>query len=78
MIDYQLCDGNGYVVDSGQIFIDKALGTGDKFTDDSLTIYDLIPGETYVLTFQDGAWQMKKKDKSSQPVCWQNDTVENK
>ncbi len=51
MIDYQLCDGNGYVVDSGQIFIDKALGTGDKFTDDSLTIYDLIPGETYVLTF---------------------------
>ena len=56
MIDYQLCDGNGYVVDSGQIFIDKALGTGDKFTDDSLTIYDLIPGETYVLTFQDGAW----------------------
>ena len=24
--------------------------------DDSLTIYDLIPGETYVLTFQDGAW----------------------
>ena len=46
--------------------------------DNSLTIYDLIPGETYVLTFQDGAWQMKKKDKSSQPVCWQNDTVENK
>ena len=56
MIDYQLCDGNGYVVDSGQILIDKALGTGDKFTDDSLTIYDLIPGETYVLTFQDGEW----------------------
>ena len=56
MIDYQLCDGNGYVVDSGQIFIDKALGTGDKFTDDSLTIYDLIPGEEYVLTFQDSAW----------------------
>lgn len=24
--------------------------------EDSLTIYDLIPGETYVLTFQDGAW----------------------
>ncbi len=56
MIGYQLCDSNGYVVDSGQIFIDKTLGSGDKFSDDSLTIYDLIPGETYVLTFQDGVW----------------------
>ena len=56
MVGYQLCDSNGYVVDSGQIFIDKALGAGDKFSDDSLMIYDLVPGETYVLTFQDSAW----------------------
>ena len=56
MMGYQLRDSDGYVVDSGEVIIDKTLGTGDKFTDDSLTIYDLIPGEEYVLTFQDSAW----------------------
>lgn len=45
-------DSDGYVVDSGEVIIDKTLGKGDKFQDDSLMIFDLVPGEEYVLTFQ--------------------------
>lgn len=56
MMGYQLRDSDGYVVDSGEVIIDKTLGKGDKFQDDSLMIFDLVPGEEYVLTFQDSAW----------------------
>lgn len=30
--------------------------SGDKFKDDSLTIYDLMPGETYTLQLLDYGW----------------------
>lgn len=53
MIGYQLCNHEGYVVDTGQILISKSLGVGDKFKDDSLTLYDLVPGEEYTLTLKD-------------------------
>ena len=56
MVGYQLRDSDGYVVDSGEVIIDKTLGKGDKFQDDSLMIFDLVPGEEYVLTFQDSEW----------------------
>jgi len=49
MNSYKLLDDAGYIVDSGDIFLD-ALNAGDKFKDNSVTLDELIPGETY--TFQ--------------------------
>ena len=46
-ISYKLYDSAGYVVDSGQIYL-SSLGAGDKFKDDSVVIYDVVPGESYV------------------------------
>lgn len=36
------------MVDSGSIYL-NSLNQGDKFKDESIIIYDLIPGETYTL-----------------------------
>lgn len=47
-INYKLYDNEGYMVTSGRIYLDS-LGKGDKFKDDSVVIYDIIPGETYRL-----------------------------
>lgn len=48
IISYKLYDNEGYMVTSGNIYLDS-LGKGDKFRDDSIVIYDIIPGETYRL-----------------------------
>lgn len=48
MISYKLYDSDGYMVYSGNIYLD-ALSVGDKFKDDSIVIYDITPGETYTL-----------------------------
>ncbi len=48
---YRLLDSEGYLVDSGQVMLDPSLKVGDKFKDDSLTVYDLTPGESYTLEF---------------------------
>lgn len=50
MISYKLYDSEGYVVESGNIFL-SSLGKGDKFNDDSIVIYDITPGESYTLKF---------------------------
>lgn len=50
IISYKLYDSADYMVDSGNIFL-KDLTAGDKFKDDSITIYDTKPGETYTLKF---------------------------
>ena len=47
MISYKLFDSAGYMIDSGDIYL-SALSAGDKFKDDSVVIYDIVPGETYV------------------------------
>ena len=47
--NYKLLDSEGYVVQTGEIFLDY-LNAGDRFRDDSVFIYDITPGETY--TFQ--------------------------
>lgn len=49
MIGYKLYDSAGYLVDSGNIYL-SSLNVGDKFKDDSVTIYDVTPGESF--TFQ--------------------------
>ena len=49
VISYKLYDSAGYMVDSGNIYL-SSLSAGDRFKDDSVVIYDVIPGESY--TFQ--------------------------
>lgn len=44
--DYKLLDSEGYVVESGTIYL-GSLSAGDKFRDESVVIYDIDPGETY-------------------------------
>lgn len=48
IISYKLYDDDGYMVDSGNIYL-SALSKGDKFKDNSLVIYDVTPGTTYTL-----------------------------
>ena len=49
-IKYKLFDSAGYLVDSGMVMLDS-LDSGEKFKDDSITIYDIVPGETYTIQF---------------------------
>lgn len=48
--EYQLCDSEGYAIKNGSVYLDD-LNSGDKFKDDSINFYDLIPGEKYTLKF---------------------------
>ena len=57
-VSYKLYDSEQYLIDSGQIYLGTSLSVGDKFKDDSLIIYDLIPGETYTLQLLDYEWQI--------------------
>ena len=50
MIGYKLYDSAGYMVESGNIYL-SSLSAGDKFKDDSVVIYDITPGESYILRF---------------------------
>lgn len=56
IISYKLYDSGDYLVDSGQVYLGTSLSVGDKFRDDSLVIYDLIPGETYTLELLNYEW----------------------
>lgn len=55
MISYKLYDSSSYLVDSGNLFL-RDLSAGDKFKDDSITIYDIQPGESYLLKFAEYSW----------------------
>jgi len=50
VISYKLYDSENYMVDSGSVYL-NSLNQGDKFKDESIIIYDLIPGEIYTLKF---------------------------
>lgn len=50
IISYKLYDSSGNVVKTGDVYL-SALDSGDKFKNDSITIYDIIPGEKYILKF---------------------------
>lgn len=53
-IAYKLYNSEGYLIDNGYIFLDS-LSTGDKFRE-SVTIYNVTPGETYTLKFMAADW----------------------
>lgn len=55
MISYKMYDSAGYMVDSGQIYL-SSLSTGDKFKNDSVVIYDIVPGESYVFQLSEYSW----------------------
>lgn len=55
VIGYKLYDSDDYMVDSGRIYL-SALSEGDKFRDNSLIIYDITPGTTYVLELTEYNW----------------------
>lgn len=55
MIGYKLYDSDDYMVDSGNIYL-SGLREGDKFRDDSIIIYDVTPGTTYILKLTECDW----------------------
>ena len=55
MLSYKIYDSEGYVVDSGTVFLND-LSEGDKFKDDSIVVYDAVPGETYTIAFSEYSW----------------------
>lgn len=52
MVAYKIYDSKGYVVESGNLFI-NGVGKGDKFKDDSISVYDITPGDTYKIVFSE-------------------------
>ena len=52
MFNYKLYDSQSYMVKSGTVYLDS-LNSGDKFRDDLLILYDIVPGEKYELMFFD-------------------------
>lgn len=55
IISYKLYDSDGYMIDSGDVFLD-ALSNGDKFKDSSVIIYDIVPGTSYTLKLMEYDW----------------------
>lgn len=55
IISYKLYDSNGYLIDSGNVYL-RSLNDGDKFKDDSIVVYDVTPGENYTLQFTEYNW----------------------
>lgn len=55
VISYKLYDSAGYMVDSGNIYL-SSLSAGDKFKDDSVIIYDVLPGESYTFQLLEYSW----------------------
>ncbi len=49
-IGYKLYDSEGFMVHTGAVSL-ASLKSGDKFRDDSILLYDIIPGEPYTLEF---------------------------
>ena len=52
MVSYKIYDSKGYVVKSGNLFI-NGIDNGDKFKDDSISVYDITPGDTYKIVFSE-------------------------
>lgn len=55
IISYKIYDSQGYVVDSGNVYLSN-LVEGDKFKDDTIVVYDVTPGETYTIKFFEYSW----------------------
>ena len=57
MISYKLYDSAGYLVDSGNIYL-SSLSAGDKFKDDSVVIYDILPANPTHSSYQSIAGEL--------------------
>ena len=55
IIGYKLYDSDDYLVDSGSVYL-SGLSEGDKFRDSSITVFDVVPGTTYVLKLTESDW----------------------
>ena len=55
MVSYKIYDSKNYMVDSGNLSL-RALSLNDKFKDDSIVVYDVVPGETYTIKFSEYSW----------------------
>lgn len=52
VVSYKIYDHEGYVVDSGNLFL-NSLAQGDKFKEESIYLYDVVPGEKYSIAFSE-------------------------
>ncbi len=50
MISYKIYDSKNFMVDSGNLYL-RSLSTNDKFKDNSIVVYDVVPGENYTIKF---------------------------
>lgn len=55
MVSYKIYDSNNYMIDSGNLYL-SFLSQNDKFKDDSIVVYDVVPGETYTIKFSEYSW----------------------
>ena len=55
IISYKLYDSEGYMVKAGSVYL-RSLDNGDKFKDDSIVVYDVTPGESYLLRLMEYSW----------------------
>ena len=55
MISYKIYDSDNFMVDSGHLYL-SSLSLNDKFMDDSIVVYDVVPGETYTIKFSEYSW----------------------
>lgn len=55
IICYKIYDSEKFVVDSGDVFL-SGLSEGDRFRDDSIVVYDVVPGENYTIKFSEFNW----------------------
>ncbi len=55
MISYKIYDSKDFMVESGNIYL-MSLSQGDKFKDDSIVVYDVVPGENYTIKFSEYSW----------------------
>ncbi|MBE6974751.1 MAG: hypothetical protein E7436_04595 [Ruminococcaceae bacterium] len=55
MISYKIYDSNNYMIDSGNLYL-SSLSQGDKFKDDTIVVYDVVPGEMYTIKFSEYSW----------------------
>lgn len=52
MFNCKLYDEEGYLVDTAYVSL-LSLNEGDKFKNDSVIFYNVTPGETYTISFED-------------------------
>jgi hypothetical protein len=55
IIGYKLYDSQGYMVKTGSITLSN-LEQGDRFKDKTITFYDAVPGESYVIRFSENPY----------------------